>query len=235
MSKIKISDSDGNVLTGRLPDSWADVPLAKYAVLAAATDWPARCRALAALCELPEAPLLADVRLCVKILRSAPFLLDGPLPGAPDKAPDSFRHLGIVYVPAPAHLEQVSGGQLEALLGFLQAHDGNPLAAAPHLLAALYKPEGSELSREVVEASTVAFASLPMALGYGLLLDFYQRSVSWSLPIQRYLAVQPVVEQTLNALETLSRTLDSPGRSWNMGRWLLKVYLKLVTRTLKAS
>lgn len=235
MSKIKITDPDGNVLTGKMPTSWADVSLAKYAALAAANDWPARCHALAAICELPPAPFLADVSLCVPILKGAAFLLDGPLPALSDSPPHSFKHLGITYVPAPANLEKINGAQLEGLLAFLRDHEGDALAAAPHLLAALYKPEGSALTADVVEASAAALASLPMAIGYVLLLDFWQRSASWALPIQRYLAVRPVVEQMLSALETLSQASASPGRSWNMLRWLIARWIRRVKQALQIS
>ncbi|SFP79250.1 hypothetical protein [Hymenobacter arizonensis] len=234
MKNITLTDSDGVVITGRLPRSWSEVGLAHYAALAVATNWPDRCRALAALCELPAQPFLDDVSLCLPILRGAPFLLDGPLP-MPGTPPNSFRHLGITYVPAPANLEQIRAGQLEGLTAFLREYEGNALAAAPHLLAVLYKPEGSELTSAVVEASAAAFTSLPMAIGYALLLDFWQRSASWALPIQRYLAVRPVVEQTLNALETLSRPSASPGRSWNIVRWLIAIWTRHVKKALKTS
>lgn len=234
MKKFNINDSEGGHFPGLLPENWHEVPLAKYAALAAATDWPTRARALAALCGLPDEPLLADVSLCVALLHAAPFLLNGPLPTATATPPASFQHLGVTYVPAPANLEYVSAGQMEGLTSFLNEHEGNPLAAAPYLLAVLYKPEGRELSRPVVEASAAAFASLPMARGYGLLLDFYQRSAPMATNIQKFFAVRPVAEQVLNALETLSRPLASPARSWSTGRWLLKAYLKRATRTLKA-
>jgi hypothetical protein len=243
MKKFTITDNEGTRYKGQIPESWEEVPLAKYAQLAAAADWPARCRTLAALCGVPEQPLLDDVSLCLPIFRAAPFLLNGPLPGITDgpaalvdRPGHSFQHLGITYVPAPADLERINAGQLEGLLAFLSNHEGNTLAAAPHLLAVLYKPEGTkELTAEVVEASAAALASLPMAIGYTLLLDFWQRSASWALPIQRYLALRPAVEQMLNALETLSQTSALPGRSWNIVRWLFAMWTRHAKKMLRTS
>ena len=234
MHTIKITDSDGLTVEGHAPASWEHVTLPEYAALAAATDWPGRAQALAAITGLPAEPLLDDVSLCVGILRAAPFLIEGPLPAVVEDAPAQFRHQGVTYVPTAANLEKITGAQMEGLTAFLEAAEGNALAAAPNLLAILYKPKNAKLTADVVRASAAAFATLPMATAYPLLLNFWKRSESLALPIQRYLAVRPMVVQMRNALEVTLRASASVGASWNLRRWLIQTWLRLVSRSLRS-
>ncbi|MDO7849909.1 hypothetical protein Q5H92_26355 [Hymenobacter sp. M29] len=245
MSKITITDESGAKCTGRLPSSWADVSLAQYAALAAAANWPDRCRALAALCDLPAQPFLDDVSLCLPILRGAPFLLDGPLPMPGTDGDTSFRHAGTTYVPAPADLDKIAGAQLEALLNFLLEHDGNALACAPALLAVLYKPAGKKplfgpapdvpLTADVVEASARAFESLPMSVAWPLIGNFLSRSAATATSIAKFLAVQPAAEQLLSAMETHLTTSGRSGFCWNFAAWALVRWTKRVRNRLTIS
>jgi hypothetical protein len=234
MHKIKVTDSAGQVLQGTIPTSWAEVQLGPYAALAAAADWNTRAAALAAVCGLPAAVFTSDTSHCVPILEVAPFLLNGPLPEAAEGIPASFTHLGVTYVPAPADLERISGDQLEYLTRFLAEAEGDALGASRFLLAILFKPAGTEgLPESVIQATADAFATLPMSVGYPLLLNFWKRSEALALPIQRYLALRPGVEKLRNALEAVSIILAQPASSWSLRRWLTRLWLRLVSKQLK--
>jgi len=245
MRTITITDSAGNAFAGHLPESWADVPLAGFAQLAQAADWTARACALAPLCGLPAEPLTEDVGLCLPILQAAPFLLSGPLPAAAEVPPLTFVHLGVTYVPAPADLHKIDGDQLEAILNFLRDNDGNVLACAPALLAVLYKPTGKKplfgpakevrLTAELVEASTRAFASLPMATAWPLVGNFQLRSASMVQIFQKSSALQKIVEELLSALETLSTPSARSGSCWNFAPWLLSRWTRRARKTLSTS
>jgi hypothetical protein len=245
MTPITITDSEGNVAAGHLPRSWADVGLAHYTTLAQATTWPTRCRALATICGLPAEPLLADSSLCLPILNGAPFLLHGPLPAATELPPLSFHHAGTTYVPAPADLHKIDGDQLEAILNFLREHEGNVLACAPALLAVLYKPADKRplfgkpvpvvLTAEVVDASTRAFGSLPMAVAWPLVGNFLMRSASTAQTIQKSFALQAVAEELLSALETLSTPSARSGSSWSFVPWLLSRWTRRARKMLETS
>lgn len=247
MHRLKISASDGEVLTGQIPASWAEVPLAAYANLAAtARPLPesitqptahayasvAGCEALAKLLGLPTAePLLADVSLLRRLYHACPFLFAGPLPAA--GAVPAFTHLGTAYEYSGG-LPNATGELLEAVLNMLSAHEGHPLGCGPHLLAVLYRPVGQKQTVAVVDATAVAFATLPMSLAYPALLDFIQRSAPWVLTTQRYLAARPAAEQALSALEQALASA-SPGRCWSMRRWLGRAWLKRVASMLRIS
>ncbi|MDO7885994.1 hypothetical protein [Hymenobacter cheonanensis] len=248
MHQLKITASDGEVLTGQLPESWAEVPLAPYVALALAAQPvpagitptvhpfanPAGCEALATLLGLPTAePFLASLSLLLPIYDAAPWLFDGPLPAAGEPAP-SFTHLGTAYTHTGA-FDDLTAGQWEALSTFLQGCEGNPLRVAPQLLAVLYCPAGQPQSAVTVRDAAQAFETLPMRLAWPAIQSFLLRALPLALPIQRYLAARPLVEQVVHALEqglATSPTSAPRGFYWSMGRWLAKRWLKLVRRQL---
>lgn len=247
MHKLTLTASDGEVLTGGIPASWADVPLAAYTNLVAAAQplpeglplHPALAfaseagrAAVATLLGLPSAePLVADDQLLRAVFDTSPFLFAGPLPAA--GAVEAFTHQGTAYE-YYGGLPNATGEQLEALLNFLSAHQGHPLGCGPHLLAILYRPVGQKQTVAQVTAAAQSFATLPMSLAYPALLDFMQRSAPWALATQRYLAVLPAAEQALSALQTAVATA-LPARSWSMRRWLTRTWIRLVSTQLRTS
>lgn len=249
MRKFKLTASDGEVLTGHLPENWAEVPLSLYAALAA-TAQPvpdvlqsgahvlaseASCEALAALLGLPTAePFHTDFSLLLDLYEAAPWLFVGPLPEA--EITERFDHQGTTYEYAGG-LSQALGGQMEALLNFLRDYDGQPLGVGHKLLAVLYKPAGQKQTTAAVTAAAAAFQSLPMSIAYPALQGFFLRSSHSATPILKFLAVRPEVEKALNALETAtaSPSSASPGRFWNMRRWLITTWLRRVRRKLGIS
>jgi hypothetical protein len=251
MRKFKIDASDGEVLTGHIPESWGEVPFRKYVDLAAtAQKLPdsitnptahmfasvAGCKAIAPLLGLPTAePFLQDTQLLLPIFEAAPWLFLGPLPLAEDLV-TVFTHQGVTYTYVGG-LDNANGGQMEALLAFLRESDGNPVACGPQLLAVLYTAKGQTQTPQSVKEAGDAFETLPMSIAWPCLQNFMVRSMPLALPIQRYLALRPSVEQALSALEqgADSKILASLGRSWSMHRWLGKIWLRLVRRTLMIS
>lgn len=247
MRKIYITASDGDTLTGHLPDSWAEVPLAAYVALAlTARPLPADAEptarafaseasfeALARLLGLPTAaPFLADWSLLLDLYEAAPWLFVGELPGG-EPLP-AFTHLGTAYTYGGG-LDYLTGGQWEALAMFLERHADAPLACAPQLLAILYLPTGQPVSKQTpasVRAAAEAFATLPMSIAWPAVQAFFTRSLPLATPIQRYFAARPVVEQALSALE-LALTSSAPrGSSWSMARWWARIWMRLVRRQL---
>jgi hypothetical protein len=244
MRKILLTASDGETLTGRLPDSWAEVPLSAYVALAlTARPLPADAEptarafaseasleALAKLLGLPTAaPFLADWSLLLDIYEAAPWLFLGELPGG-EPLP-TFTHLGAAYTYGGG-LDHLTGGQWEALAQFLEQHADAPLVCAPHLLAVLYCPTGQQQTAAIVTAAAEAFAILPMSVAWPAVQAFFTRSLPLATPIQRYFAARPVVEQALSALE-LALTSSAPRAfSWSMGRWLGRIWIRLVARQL---
>ncbi|MGI4834643.1 MAG: hypothetical protein ACRYFK_14400 [Janthinobacterium lividum] len=205
MRILTLKADDGEILKGKLPDSWAEVPLAPYAQLAAAESLPARVEALAALVGLPVGPLLEDVSLSATIFEAAPWL-QTELPEATGAMPE-FAHLGVWYAHV-GHLEKISAGQMEALTDFLQASEGHPLSSAPGLLAVLYCPREEAQTREVVRAAAQAFASLPMSVAWPCLADFTRSSGPAALSIQ---TAGALASQTRQALSSLEQALASGG------------------------
>lgn len=248
MRKLTLT-ADHETLVGYLPDSWAEVPIQPFAELAAtAQDLPegvpaahlfthrAGCEALARLLALPTAaPLLADMSLLRPICEAAPWLFLGPLPEANGLA-ERFTHQGLTYVHSGL-LDDTTGGQLEALLGFLQASGGNALACAPHLLAVLYQPVGQELTAQVVATSAAALATLPMSLGWPAIANFLLRFTPLAMLTQKHLAAQHTAEQALSALETAATCPTSAPRgfSLSMRRWLVRHWIRLVRKQLATS
>jgi hypothetical protein len=248
MHKLKLTASDGEVLTGQLPESWAEVPLASYVALAlAAQPVPAGimptvhpfanaagCQALATLLGLPTAePFLADISLLLPIYEATPWLFDGPLPTAAPTA--GFTHLGQVYDYVGGDFDTLTLGQWEALTSFLQESDGQPLRVAPQLLAVLYAPQGQPQSATTVQHAAQAFDTLPLSVAWPAIQSFLQRALPLALATQSYLAARPLVEQVVHALAqglATSPTSAPRGLYLNTGRWLAKHWLKLVQRQL---
>jgi hypothetical protein len=164
MRKIVLTADDGQPLTGHLPESWAEVPLAGYAALAGADGLPARVEAAAALLGLPAGPLLEDVSLFATLAEQAPWLFGDELP-EPELPVAYFTHQGITYH-HQGDLQKISAGQMEALLTFLRLNEGHHLACAPHLLAVLYCPQGQSQTPAVVQAAATALATLPMSVAW---------------------------------------------------------------------
>jgi hypothetical protein len=251
MRKFKIDASDGEVLTGYIPESWREVPFRKYVDLAAtAQKLPdtvtnptahvfasvAGCKAMAPLLGLPTAePFLQDTQLLLPIFEVAPWLFLGPLPLAEDLV-TSFKHQGVTYAYAGG-LDGANGGQMEALLAFLRESDNDPVSCGPQLLAVLYTPKGQAQTPQTVRDAADAFETLPMNIAWPCLQNFIVRSMPLALPIQRYLALRPSVEQALSALEEAAHLPVSAlrGRSWSMRRWLGRIWLRHVRRILTIS
>ena len=248
MRKITITASDGEKIAGQLPQSWAEVGFKAYADLAATAQTVpdgitptahvfanvAGCHALATLLDLPTAdPLLTDVSLLLTIYDAAPWLFVGPLPAA-DEPTATFTHLGTTYDYAGG-LDKATGGQMEALLAFLNVHEGNPLGAGPALLAVLYTPTGQPQTPETVKVAALALETLPMSVAWPCVQAFLSRSAPTAMLIQKYLALRPQVEKLLSALETPLQHSASPGHCSNLLRWLTKAYLKRVRKALTAS
>jgi hypothetical protein len=234
MSKIILTADDGEKLTGTLPDSWAEVPLVPYAALASAEGLPARIEAAAALVGLPAAPLLEDVDLFAAICRAAPWLFGDELPEATGAVP-SFKHAGATYEHV-GHLDKITAEQMEALLNFLRESEGKPLQAAPGLLAVLYRPKGKTQTAEVVEASRLAFATLPVSVAWPALADFMRSSASAALNIRTASALNEQARVTLAALE---KTLTMAGASstfWQKAqRSLFRRWLRNARKMLSIS
>jgi hypothetical protein len=228
---ITLTADDGETLTGKLPDSWATTPLAAYAAIATAELLPARVRAVAALVGLPAEPLLANIRHYAAIRAAAPWLLSGELPEATGAVPQ-FKHAGTTYVHV-GHLDRISAEQMEALVGFLRASDGQPLTAGPGLLAVLYCPKGKTQTGEVVSAAQAAFATLPMSIAWPALADFLRSSASVALNIRTVSALSAQVETMLAALETALQTGGDSRTSYlNLRRRLGRTWIQRVRKML---
>ena len=224
MSRLKITADDGEELFGTLPTGWHDTPLAPYVALDSATTMPETCEAVAQLLGLPAEPFLSDASLVLPVRRLAPFLFDGSLPEASGPV-GQFTHEGVIYAHV-GHLDKVSAEQMEALLGFLQAHEGKPLAAAPDLLAVLYCPVGRKQTADVVEAAGRAFATLPMSVAWPALADFLRNSGPPAASIRTAWAAEKQLKATLDALEagltgTASTTFWQRRRA-GLTRWWVK-------------
>jgi hypothetical protein len=224
MPIVTLTAADGETLTGRLPDSWGQVPLAAYATLATADTFPNRIRATAALVGLPAQPLLDDVSLYGAITRAAPWLFGGALPEAGEPLA-SFTHQGTTYRHV-GNLDKINGEQFEALTNFLREAEGKPLTAAPGLLAVLYCAKGKPQTAEAVAAAQAAFATLPVATAWPALAFFLSSTGPVSLRIQTVSALSGQAEV---ALATLEQALATPGafttcwqraRRWLASRWL---------------
>ncbi|WP_310394133.1 hypothetical protein [Hymenobacter sp.] len=237
MPRLTLTDSDGAVLTGTLPSGWHDTPLAAYAALAAAQTVAETCQAVAQLLGLPAEPFLADVSLLAPVRRAAPFLFDGSLPEATEPV-GQFSHEGHLYGHV-GHLDKISAGQMEALLGLLQTHAEQPLAAAPALLAVLYCPVGRAQTADVVAATARAFAALPMAVAWPALAAFLRSSAGAALSIRTALALEKEALALLGALETaVSRPTTGGGwriSSSSMRRWLTRQWIRSARKMLTPS
>jgi hypothetical protein len=234
MGKITLTAADGDTLTGRLPDSWAQVPLGAYARLAAAESLPDRIAATAALCNLSAQPLLDDVKHYGAIVAAAPWLFGGELPETP-AAVSYFTHAGTTYHHV-GNLGKINAGQLEALLTFLAENEGHPLGCAAGLLAVLYCPQGKQQTAKVVASSQQAFATLPMSVAWPALADFIRSSGSAARSI---LTVSALEEQTSNLLATLEQAQAMGGASSTFSqkvqRWLFRRWLRSARSQLSKS
>jgi hypothetical protein len=232
MSKVTLTADDGETFTGTLPDNWSQVPLEAYARLSGAENLPDRVRATAALCGLPEAILVDDVKLYAAIRQAAPWLFRGELPQAPSAvayftyAGTTYRHVG--------NLAKINAGQFEALLTFLQASEGKPLACAPGLLAVLYCAEGEEQTPEVVRDAAQAFATLPMSIAWPALQDFMRSGAGAALHIRTVSALEEQVKVLLLTLE--HATTGGRTTFWRKPlRALVRAWLSNARKTLSNS
>lgn len=232
MPTIKITDSDGGVFTGTLPTSWHDTPLGPYVAIATATTMPETCSAVAQLLGVPAEVFLSDVSHLLPIKAACPWLFDGSLPEESAGALTSFLHQGQLYNHV-GNLEKISAEQMEALLSFLNEHQGKPLAAAPSLLAVLYSPHGYDQTPDVVEVVAKAFELLPMATAWPALAFFLSSSSKPALLIQTVSALE---KQTLHLLETLEEAVQTAGDSrtyWSRTRrWLTRRWLRHAKKAL---
>lgn len=231
MHKITLTADDGETLIGKLPPSWADTPLAGYAALATAELLPGRVRATAALVGLPPEPLLQNIRHYGAIRQAAPWLFGSELPEATGAMP-SFKHAGTTYVHV-GHLARITAEQMEALLNFLRESEGQPLLAAPGLLAVLYCPKGKTQTAEVVGESQAAFATLPMSVAWPALADFMQSSGSAALNIRTVSALKAQASGMLTALEQALATGGASFTFWQkVQRWLFHRWLRNARKML---
>ena len=232
--KIILTAEDGEKLTGKIPDSWAQVPLAGYAALAVAETLPARVEATAALVGLPAAPLLEEVRHFAHIAQAAPWLFAGPLP-ATETPVAYFTHQGKTYR-SSGDLSKLTAGQLEALYTFQQAHPDRPLEAGPGLLAVLFCPEGEQQTPEVVRDAAAALASLPMSIAWPALNGFFLRGATYSVAIRTALDAQAQVAKLLAAVEEQMNSPAHFSRFWQRPlRWLTRHWLTNVRKTAAMS
>jgi hypothetical protein len=235
MPRIKITPSEGEPLYGQLPDGWGSTPLAPFVAIATAKTMPETCEAVAQVLGVPAEVFLSDVSHLVPIQRAAPWLFDGSLPEPPDVLPATLHHRGQGYKHV-GNLARVSAEQMEALLGFLDDHRGNPLTSAPALLAVLYCPVGKKQTADVVKASAEAFATLDMAQAWPALQDFLRSSAKPALSIRTALALE---SQLRAMLETLEQAMPTPTASTTLWRRMLgalvRLWLKYARKTLSKS
>lgn len=231
MKQIKISDNEGSSYVGSLPESWDEVPLHKYAALAAANGFKERATALVSLVGLPEEVVLEDSSVVGHILRACPFLLQGTLPTA-EKAIPEFTHQGVRYTHV-GDLLRISCAQYEALdtvLRQAEAEQVSPLLLGHELLAVLYVPAGKKQDADTVAAASEAFKTLPVSIGYPALQVFFCNNWKSSQAIRTYLAAKPQAEAALREIEqALSASQES---SWSLRRWLSLTWVRRVKRTL---
>lgn len=240
MRKIHLEAADGELLTGQLPDSWAEVPFRPYVDLAlTARPVPAcitptahayiseaGCTALAHLLGLPTGePLYSKIDRLLSLYELAPWLFVGPLPAAEDLA-TSFTYLGTHYRYAPAaELGRVAAANRErVLLWYLRETDGNPLHCLPHLMATLYTPEGAAPSVASDRAGTQAFELLPLSIGWPCLLHFVVPETLATDPTDRYQALRPMVGQALAALEAAVAAAPTVPPRYSLRRWLAQTW-----------
>lgn len=234
MSKIILTDDDGDTITGRLPDSWAQVPLGPYSRLAAAEALPDRIAAAAELCSLPAPLLLDDTRHYGAIVAAAPWLFGGELPETPT-AVAYFTHEGTTYHHV-GNLGKINAGQLEALLTFLADNEGHPLGCAAGLLAVLYCPAGKLQTAKVVATSQAAFATLPMSVAWPALADFMRSSGSVARNILTVSALEGQVSNLLTTLEQAQAMAGASSTFWQRAqRFLFRRWLRSARRQLSKS
>lgn len=232
MAKVTLTADTGETIVGRLPDSWAQVPLAAYAKLAAAEALPDRITAAADLCSLPAQVLLDDTSHYGAIVKAAPWLFGCELPETPAAAA-YFTHEGTTYHHV-GNLGKINAGQLEALLTFLADNEGHPLGCAAGLLAVLYCPAGKAQTAKVVGASQQAFATLPMSIAWPALADFMYHSGSAALSIQTCSALSEQTKVLLAILEEAASQTGGASRISfsSMQRWLFKRWIRSARKML---
>ncbi|TGE24768.1 hypothetical protein E5K00_06055 [Hymenobacter aquaticus] len=193
MHTITITDLEGNAHQGRLPASWADVPLCQYARLALATTVAERRAAVAELTGLPLAAFEEDAELLPNLLLNARFLYQGPLPDG--KPLPSFEHAGVTYTHA-GQLDKISAHQWGAAVEAL-ATEGQP-SAAPYLLAVLYTPAGPA---HQLANTTAAMHTVPMSVGWPALMHLVRTVGPRALAAEGYNQVRAQAEQLLSTVE----------------------------------
>jgi hypothetical protein len=222
------------IYTGQLPESWADVQVGHYALLASAgpRDLVAQSEAIAAICQLPPDVLRDDAGHLGAIRAAAPWLWAGPLPEQLRRE-DVLTHEGTTYR-FVGGLHKLSTRQLEGLLDFLQAAGPSPALAAPQLLAVLYLREGAEQTPDEVAAAALAFERLPVAVAWPVLLDFLRSGAKRALHIRNCSALFATTAQLLDQLEAATNTNSFTW--WQKPRaWLTRIWIQSAKKTLLAS
>ncbi|GAB2528289.1 hypothetical protein [Rufibacter soli] len=233
MKTITLTDSEGAKITGRLPTGWHEVPLAAWVNYHTAIKGkPAGMEGIllvSCLTELPSEILSADVSLMLPIMEQMPWL--GQLPD-PSPLP-FFSHEGRLYDHV-GNLDRVDAGQFEALLSFLETAEGDPLSAAPMLLAVLYKEQGTVQDAATVAQAAETFAALPMSTAWGALSFFLTSSARHAAHIAMYSRHRSQALQTMRELET-TLAGPSPTRSLRTARWLVRKFIRSARATLEKS
>lgn len=238
MHTLQLTAADGQLLTGQLPNSWAEVPFGPYIDFqATARPVPrlithptghafasqAGCQALAHLLGLPTGePLYSQLRRLAHLHELAPWLFDGPLPPA-EALVASFTHQGTRYrYASAAELGPAAADRERMLLWCLRETDGHLLNCATLLLATLYTPDGAAPTVALTQAGAQAFEHLPMSLAWPCLFNFLVPETVAPEAVTRYLALRPMVGQALRALEAVAVAPPTPppARPHLLRRWL---------------
>ncbi|MBA9076084.1 hypothetical protein [Rufibacter quisquiliarum] len=232
MKTLTLTDADGTQVQGRIPTGWHAVTLATYldyhAALKGKPEGMEALVAVSCLCDLPTDILREDVSLVPALMGYMPFLAQ-----LPEASPlPYFSHEGQLYEHV-GNLEKVSAGQLEALLTFLQEAEGNPIAAAPLLLAVLYRQQGTEQDSTTVAAASEVFRSLPMSTAWGALAFFLTSSTRLAERIRQYSDLRAEAVGTVEKMmRQTAAAPPSPTSSSRTARWLRLRYLRSVRVTL---
>lgn len=233
MKTITLTDNKGAKLTGQIPEGWHEVPLSafiNYHQLVSGKPAPmAAVMAAATLTGLPAEAVMSDVSLAPLILRQMPWLSELPQP----EPMLSFTHGKKAYEHV-GNLERVDAAQFEALLSFLEAAEGNPIAAASNLLAVLYREQGTAQTADSVAAAAKAFESLPMDKAWGAVAFFLTSSQPYAGRIRSLSQSREEAEKALKALDQLVAH-PSPKRSSRIAARLVRAYTHSAREMLRKS
>ncbi|TPE44944.1 hypothetical protein [Pontibacter mangrovi] len=233
MKTITLTDNEGTRIEGAIPEGWHEVPLSafiNYHQLMSGKPAPlAAVVAASCLTGLPTEAVQSDVSLAPLILRQMPWLSELPQP----EPMLSFKHGKKTYEHV-GNLERIDAAQFEALLSFLEAAEGNPIAAAPNLLAVLCREKGKAQTAESVAAAAEAFASLPMDKAWGAVAFFLTSSQPYAGRIRSLSQAQEEAEKALKALDQLVAQ-RLPKRSSRIAARLVRAYTRSARAMLRKS